>query len=248
MKIKKILGVVALAVLVASMCVGIVACTNAKKVKGAEYISESSWKETFEWFAFEEVEFTLKYYSKSTAQYEHDTMIHKTKWTATSTEEYTYARKNLLESKIGYSKIAYKGDKDSAASTCGKKAGKTPVEKYVEILHNGQYANYERVNGEFKYSDGYTINQDLAFITSVKNSYESFEYSKEYKGYIAKGYKEGNALTVYKFNDDGRLIAIYMYSENYQEVSNVQEYTCTTVKTETHIVIEYSAKDIKIPA
>ena len=248
MKIKRILCAVAVVVLAVSMCVGVAACgPNAKSVRGEE-VSESEWKAAFEALTSKDAEFTVESLAKASVKYEHETMIHKTKWTANTMASCTYTKKGPIESKIGYSKVSYKGDKDSAENELGQKAGKKDIELYSKIEDNVIY-NYEKnLNDEWEREEAYSsvVSGELSYIIYMANRYDYFEYSKEHKGYVVKGYEEGDALTVYKFKG-GKLVAIYLYSEDFEEESEAQEYSKSTTITECHITIKYTAKEIKLP-
>lgn len=247
MNIKRILSGICVCLLVVSMCIGIAACgPNAKSVS-SQQVTEEDWKDAFETLLSENAHFTVEYLSEQSIKYKHETMIHKTKWTAKTTESYTYIKNGPLESKIGYANVSYKGDKDSAENHCNTKAGKTKIEQYVEIVDGTVYKYEKNLNKEWEKTEVYDSFPDgFYYIALVANSYGSYEYSKEHKGYVVKGYEEGDALIVYKFKDS-KLVAVYSYYEKFDEESRAQEYNCSTLKSELHITIKYSAKTIKLP-
>ena len=184
MKIKRILSAIAVCVLVVSMCVGIAACApNAKGVKG-EQITETEWVAAFEKLASDDSKFVVECYAKASVAYKQVTTVHKTKWTATTTESYTYTKNGSNESKIGYNKISYSGNKASAENEVGKVPGKTQVELYSQITDDGIY-NYEKnLNEKWEKDEASqsVIAEDFYFISYLKNSFDSFEYSKEHNG------------------------------------------------------------------
>ena len=248
MKIKKILCGIAICVLLVSTCLSVVACApNAKNVAG-EQVTEEEWRAAFERLTANDAEFTVEYYAKSSTVYNHKTMIHTTKWTANAIGNYTYVKNGSLESKIGYGNVSYSGDKKAAENTVGIKAGKTSVEEYSGTANGNTYVFKKNLNDEWERSEAYSgvLSGEFSYITYMASQYSYYEYSKEHKGYVVKGYEEGDALSVYKFKN-AKLVAVYYFAEDYTEESDAQEYACIATKVEYHTTIIYSAKEIKLP-
>ena len=248
---KKLFLGIATVAMAGIMCIGFAACggeSGAKSIKGEE-VTENQWVAALNILLDDKEKFTVNYSYTQSIDYTHKTMVHKTEWSAKTTEIATLTKNGALESSIGTQEISLSGDKIAAEQIIGK-AKKTDIEDYSEKISDKIYKYEKGKDDKWKreVTNVSVVYDEFGFmISDIKNEYNAFVYSVEHKGYISKYYEEDDDLIiVYKFNG-GKLAAIYTYAETVDLTDSAQEYELTLSKSEINITIDYTAKDIILP-
>ena len=248
---KLFLGIVAV-VLTCLICVSLSACGLSAKANGikGEEVTEDQWIATLENLLDNKAIFTVEYSFESSTDFKHKTLVHSTEWKSKAKEKLTYTKNGVLESVVGSQTIFFSGDKIAAEHYTGSKAKVTKIEEYSAII-NGKIYNYEKGKDD-KWSRKEALSSVVydAFvytIFSIIDNFNDFVYSTEHKGYISKNYEDGDDLTVFKFKS-GKLTAIYIHQENVDLTDGEHEYKIAKHESATNIIIDYTAKDVIIPA
>lgn len=238
---KLLLGFTA-AAMAAVMCVGLVGCgggPDAKSVKG-EVVTEAQWDAALDELRKDDAVYTIEYLevdsSSAKGSFLGEDVSGSYEWTKSIT-----AVKN--GSKEYYKETNKAESSGAAAEEHGTEANyEKTTELYAEIV-DGKYVHYTQVDGAWKKTDGLTSIINIYDIIGFLGDFDEYEYSDAHKGYVRKGQADDETVMVFKFNKDGKLVALYCGYEDEGEDMGVK----TTDSYEFNIVITYEADDINLP-
>ena len=222
---------------------------DASKVN-SEHVTQEVWNAAIELLRDSGTEITVEYSYTHSKDYYYKTAINTTEWSVKDYDRLTYIKNGNLESKKGYKKVTYSGDKDAAILEFKLEEGKTKIEEYYEFVDFGIYNSYKiDVDGKFRKGSGY--GSSGLIVLEKLNSYLSamkvgtYEYSKAHNGYINE-FTTDDYFVVYKFQE-GKLAAIYARTVKTDIKDEAVQYKKYTEVYDTNIVISYTAKEIKLP-
>ena len=259
---KKVIAGIAATVLAAAMCVSFAACggsgaEKAKDIKGEEVTAEQ-WTAAFEALEKADAEYTVTQKIVETYSIKNvtdpDDTNKKLSGSQTLTSDIVYSKKGNKEHQITTNTTKLTGDARRIMAIMGLSEDEIPEEDTTtetEELYgektepiNGYVLYEQNADGTWRKGDGRPFTPPLG---DYKTQYENYIYSAENKGYISKDYsaEDKDELEVFKFDKDGKLVAVYceMPTES-EEDDDGSEMTTTYTGSS---IIEYSAKDITLP-
>ncbi len=247
-----VLGFTSIA-LAAGMCVGLAGCggVDAEGVNGVE-VTEKEWNAALSYFEEEDAVYTIEYENFTSEDLECVYLDESLSGGYTNTMYYKAVKNAEKEYLKKAEKAELSGDskKIMKALDIERKEADEEEETYAERTEKAYAIYSQNDDGEWeKKSSNYSLMEfAISMLTSdISFSYKAYEYSAEMKGYILKDALKmaafENALYVLKFNDDGKLSAIYFESEKTSKTSGWSRTTTTRL----NIVFAYEADDIEIP-
>ena len=258
---KKLFVGIAATVLAAAMCVSFAACgetgaDKAKSVKGEEITAEQ-WDKAFDVFTKDDAKFTLETATKAVYTLTADaTSIggKKSEGSITSVNTGTSIVNGAKQSVKDEIEVTVSGDykydeiANKLPNSSGlEKEGKKTVEAYSEAAEGGDYTIYTKDDaGNWKTTKSSDhVAMETLYVCAPYGNFDNYKYDENLKGYVEKDYKEGETKSyqVYKFDKDGKLIAVYLY---YEKAEGNDALKMTTI-SEMSVIVSYDAKDITLP-
>ena len=252
MKHKLLFGF-ATAAMAAVMCVGFAACgggVDAAGVKGVE-VSKEQWeaaaKDLADKYLSNELQLTVLVQKESTTEMSGKVGDKELSFSGTQSSEVTYVINGKKASAKGEQEVKLDGDEELLEAMHMKKpdSGKTEYEAYSEETDDGTYVTAKDKDGKWVKQEGFAVYSELVDLLDL-GDYEEYVYNQDLKGYVDKDYdaEKDTRYTVYKFNKDGKLVAIYTHSDRETEEGGFK----SSVKYEYGYSISYEAKDVNIPS
>lgn len=251
---KKLFVGIAATVLAAAMCVSFAACgdSSAKDVKGVEITAEQ-WNAAMEVFEKDDAKYTVEFEMKQVYNLTVDGTViggEKKSGSVTAISRGTYMNNGAKQSAKGEGEVTFDGDyaKEDLMNNLHLDEDEfegiqKATEMYAEKA-DGKYTVYTQDDAGKWTKDSSSGSIIPVSYYAPDGDFADYKYDETLKGYVDKDYKaEDTEYTVYKFNSDGQLIAIYSYVGYSQGVESMQ----MTLDYETSLVISYSASDITIP-
>ena len=254
---KSIVGIAA-TVLSAAMCLSFAACGNmsAKRIKGAE-VTEKQWDAAFEALTREDAEFTVDCEGENISTVQTDASAEGGKKSGTLTTVFTetYVIMGTQRSLAGEQTNSAKGDYAFAdlLAALGRspgdvKEGKEKIGEYVEKIDADYTAIYIlKANGSWSWIPLDSSDDDLDPIDDYGQygNFGKFKYDETLKGYVDAGYTESSDdHSVYKFNEEGQLTAIYLYHREEKTAGGSK----TVTSREVSMTISYGAGELALPS
>lgn len=235
------------------MCLSFTSCNNvdAQSVKGVK-VNENQWTSAFEIFYKDDEVYTINYKLESYGDIKCEYLDLKGR--GVSTNEIKAIKNGTLEYvKKNYNVKLY-DDMDIIVEMFdfGPEFANEHDETEEEYasFENGMYTIYSQdENNEWSTSSRLNSIIPLTFIGDISKSYYSYEYNSNLHGYIYKdSYNEffnnhvGDTY-ILKFNNDGKISAIYY---NYEKTFKAGNNYITSGAT-INLTIKYKANKITLP-
>lgn len=224
---------------------------NAKEFVG-EIVTEAQWKAAFEFFKGDDAEFTVEMDSSST-----------TTVTVDLTETGGKRSSGIFIAEESGTFINYAAKQSLTSSYTTSVKGDFPIEELAELMHSnpeklketweseeyavrgdaGKYTVYEKNDAdEWETSEGRSLDPMKYYYP--EGDFADFKYDETLKGYVDADYEADDThYYVYKFNEQGRLAAIFVY-EIFTDTLDGNELTSVA---EVNFIFTYTAKDFSLP-
>ena len=251
---KKLFVGIAATMLAAAMCISFAACgdSSAKDVKGAEITAEQ-WNAAMDVFEKDDAKYTVEFEMKQVYNLTVDATSaggEKKSGSVTAISKGTYMNNGAKQSAKGEGEVTFDGDyaKEDLMNNLHLdeeqfEEMQKKTEMYAEKATSGYTVYTQDEEGKWT-KDGKSSGLIPVSYYAPDGDFADYKYDETLRGYVDKDYKaEDTEYTVYKFNSDGQLIAIYSYVGYSQGVEAMK----MTLDYETSLVISYTASEITIP-